>query len=150
MPHSLPLSLFILIFATTLSCSSHLYQSNFSILFYLTQCLCLSLSKSMTLVFWRFLSFFFFFCYILLFSFLWNKLSILLPLFLILPPLCHSIFLIFSQCISVSLITFAWLYLWFSCSSTICQSTHSLYITVTLCLYLTLLLYQSRRRSNTI
>ena len=90
MPHSLPLSLFILMFATTLSCSSHLYQSNFSILFYLTQCLCLS----MTLVFWWFPSFFFFFCYILLFFFLWNKLSTLLPLFLILPPFCHSIFLI--------------------------------------------------------
>ena len=57
---------------------------------------------------------------------------------------------ILSQCISVSLITFAWLYLWFTCSSAICQSTHSLYITVTLCLYLTLPLYQSRRRSNTI
>ena len=43
-----------------------------------------------------FLSFFFFFLYILLFSFLWNHYSISLPLFHLFPPLCHSIFLIFS------------------------------------------------------
>ena len=70
MSHSLPLSLFISIFATTLSCSTDVYQSTFSILFHLTPCLYLSLSKSITLVFWRLLSLFYSFCYIPLFSFL--------------------------------------------------------------------------------
>ena len=92
------------------------------------------LSKSIILTFVSTIFSVFAFYYILLIS------SHFLPL----PSLCYSIFLIFSLCVLLSL-------LWplvlcksfsvFCCSSTICHSTHSLYVTVTLSLYLPLLLY---------
>ena len=59
----------------------------------------------------------------------------ILYLVIFLAPLCHSIFLIFSLILFLSLLCV------FCCSSTICHSTHSLYVTVTLSLYLPLLLY---------
>ena len=119
MSHSLPLSLSMSTFATTLSCSSDLYQSNFSILFYLTPCLCLSLSKSIIFVFFGdfFLSIFLFF--LSLHPTIFFSLKPLLYLITSLSPFPTSLSLhisnIFSQWIPVSPITFVWLSLW-SCS----------------------------------
>ena len=61
-----------------------------------------------------------------------------------LPSLCHCIFLIFSLSVFLSLQLPLILCKSFSvlcCSSTICHSTHSLYVTVILSLYLPFLLY---------
>ena len=72
-------------------------------------------------------------------------LSLSLSLYLLLlRSLCHYIFLTFSLSVSLSLLLPLILCKSFSvfcCSSTICHSTHSLYVTVTLSLYLSLLLY---------